>query len=104
MQKGQELAVARTGIKVFLRKEKSKYTPIINLKNYLACENEVGISGECETLTDEIRDRFHDVPRVFPPGESSEKAKLRGEIGEAAPHENVGSEVRALCQLCVMIV
>lgn len=54
---------------------------------YLFGEYVVSVHGHCRAVGDEVRDRFHYVPRIFPPCESSQYAELHGHESQSDPSE-----------------
>ena len=60
---------------------------------YLSCDNEVGKHHHGGPKGEEVGDWFHDIPRIFPPGEASKEAKLERQICKAPPHPQVGVRV-----------
>lgn len=64
-------------------------------------QNIVGENSDAGPVRDEVSDRFHDVPRVDPPGEPSQGPALNRQQRHAGPQNPGAVELSCLGQLCL---
>ncbi|MEQ2197180.1 hypothetical protein XENOCAPTIV_024804 [Xenoophorus captivus] len=60
------------------------------------------MGGEGDTgvaISDEVGDRLHDIPGVFPPSQPGQDPKLRRHVRHAAPEDPGGTTLRLLTEL-----
>ena len=59
-------------------------------------EDVVGIAGNGGAVGDKVGHGLHDVPGIFPPGESGQEPELQRHVPQPAVHEEGGAPLGSL--------
>ena len=83
--------------------KENRLEPVRPAETNLFGQGVIGEDGNGRAVSHKVRHRLHDIPGIFPPGESRQGSELDAHQTQSHPRQHVGSLLRISHQLALLL-